>query len=142
MAPPRRGKRFGWLLLGTALLFILTILFTLRTPGNARDVAGDSNVERYPIQIVQVQVRVMESFPVQAVAEVHGIIPDACYSVREPEVTRSANTFTITIIGERLRDRACAQVIRDYQRNLPLGALQPGDYVLHVNDVTTTFHID
>jgi hypothetical protein len=84
----------------------------------------------------------MESFPVQGVADVHGIIPDACSSVREPDVTRRENTFTIKIIGERPRGRACAQVIRDYQRNIPLGVLPPGDYVLHVNDVTTRFHID
>ncbi len=142
MASARRGKRFGWLLLGTALLVILTILFTLRTPDNVQDVGGDRNVERYPIQIVQIQLRVMESFPVQGMADVRGIIPDACSSVREPEVTRSGYTFTIKIIGERPRDRACAQVIREYQRNIPLGALQPGDYVLHVNDVTTRFHID
>lgn len=142
MAPPRRGKRFGWLLFGSALLVILTILFTLQSPDNVRDVPGGTNMERFPIQITQVQLHVMESFPVQGVADVRGIIPNSCSSALEPEVTRSDNTFAIKIIGERPRDRACAQVIREYQRNIPLGTLQPGDYVLHVNEVTTRFHID
>ncbi len=74
MAPPRRGKRFGWLLFGTALLVILTILFTLSSPDNVRDVPGGANMERFLIQITQVQLRVMESFPVQGVADVRGIV--------------------------------------------------------------------
>lgn len=141
MSAPIRRKRFEWLLIGAGLLVVITILFTLQSPDNKRDAPGEANMERFRLQIAQVQLRVMESSPVQGVVEVQGIIPDACSTVREPEVSRSGNTVTIQIFGERPRDRACAQVIRVYQQNVPLGALQPGDYVLHVNDVTTGFHI-
>lgn len=141
MAAPRIRKRFEWLLIGFVLLVIATILFTFRAPGSQPDVPSGGDFERFPLQIIQVQVRLLESFPVQGIADVQGIIPDACSSALEPEITRNGNTITIRIIGERPRDRACAQVIRDYQRNIALGALQSGDYVLHVNDVTTTFHI-
>ena len=135
MAAPIRRKRFEWLLAGAALLLVITILFTLQSPDNKRDVPGNVNTQRFPLQIAQIQLRVMESSPVQ------GIIPDACSTVREPEVSRSGNTISIQIFGERRRDRACAQVVRVYQQSIPLGALQPGDYVLHVNGVTTGFHI-
>ena len=63
-------------------------------------------------------------------SSVQGIIPDACSMVREPEVSRSGNTITIQVFGERPRHRACARVVRVYQQSIPLGALQPRDYVL------------
>lgn len=142
MAARSRRHRTRWFLPGIILLVIATMLFTFRAPDNEQDVSGGVNVERFPIQITQVQFRVMESFPVQVMVEVQGIIPDACTSALEPEVSRSGNTIDVQILGERPGDRACAQVIRDYSRNIPLGAFPPGDYVVHVNDVTTNFHID
>jgi hypothetical protein len=74
-------------------------------------------------------------------SSVQGIIPDACSTVCEPEVSRSRNMITIQVFVEHPSDRACAQLVRLYQQSIPLGALQPGDYVLHVNGVTTDFHI-
>ncbi len=142
MASPSRGKRSFWYFPGVLFLVFATILFTLRAPDSNRDVPGDTNVERFLIQITQIQVRLMESIPVQVMADVNGIIPDACSSALEPEVTRSGNTITVRIIGERPRDLACAQVIRDYTRNISLGTFEPGDYTLNVNDATTSFHVD
>lgn len=142
VSPSRQRRSRLWFLPGLILLLVVTILFTLLAPDNVRDVPGTANQARFPIQIVQIQLRMMESLPVQVVAEVHGIIPDACSSALEPEVTRSGNTIDVRIIVERPRDLACAQVIRDYERNIPLGAFQPGDYILHINDTTTRFHVD
>jgi hypothetical protein len=124
MAAPIRSKRFEGLVAGAALLLVIAILFTLQSPDNKRDVPGNANTQRFPLQIAQIQLRVMESSLVQ------GITPDACSTVCEPEVSRSGNTITIQIFGERPRDRACAQVVLGVSaehpaRRAPAGRLRP-----------------
>ena len=49
MAAPIRRKRFEWLLAGAALLLVITILFTLQSPDNKRDVPGNANTQCFPL---------------------------------------------------------------------------------------------
>ncbi len=110
----------------------------LATPGTPS--GGD--VLTRPIQIDQVQVILAESHPVQVSVHVTGYLSDSCTVAREPEVRRSGDTVTVTILGDRPRLALCAQVILPYERTIPLGSFSPGSYTVRVNDVTRTFRVD
>ncbi len=102
---------------------------------------GDTTMITRPLQIEQIDVLVAESYPPQVSVTVAGVIPDSCTKPRDPQVSRDGSTFTITILGERPADMACAQVISTYQQTIPLGTVQPGNYQVIVNGVRKDFTV-
>ncbi len=95
-----------------------------------------------PLQIESVDVLVAESNPPKVSVKVTGVIPDACTSPRDPQISQDGSTFTITILGDRPADMACAQVISTYQQTIPIGTLQPGNYRVVVNGVNKDFTVN
>jgi hypothetical protein len=96
-----------------------------------------------PIQITKVDVLLLESFPVQGMAHVEGIIGDACSTLLPIEQSRSGSTITISIRMQRLPAGAlCVQVAKLYDETISLGTLSTGEYALRVNDVEEEFRVD
>jgi inhibitor of cysteine peptidase len=107
------------------------------TPTSADDLVVE------PIQVEEVDVLILESFPPQAVAHVRGILGDGCSEFHSLEQERSGNTVTVTILRERPRDAICIQIGKLYEERIPLEGQYPaGQYVLHVNDVVTRFRTE
>jgi hypothetical protein len=102
---------------------------------------GSESMITAPLQIESVDVLVAESNPPQVFAKVSGIIPDSCTNPREPQIKREGSTFTITILGERPADVACAQIVSQYEKSIPLGTLDPGQYTVVVNGVSKPFTV-
>ena len=103
--------------------------------------ADDLLVE--PIQVENVDVRVLESFPPQAVANIQGVLGDGCSEFHSLRQERSGNTVTVTILRQRPRDAICIQIAKLYEENIRLeGQYPPGRYVLRVNGVVTRFRTD
>jgi hypothetical protein len=95
-----------------------------------------------PIQIDQVEVRIVESLPVQVFAHVTGVIGDGCSEAMPVKQTREGNTLTLTINRQRPAEAMCTQIAKIYEETIQLtGDFPPGEYVLKVNDVTQAFTI-
>lgn len=95
-----------------------------------------------PIQITEVEVLVLESFPAQVMAHVTGVIGDGCATLLPEEVERSASEITISILRQRPADAVCTQIAKLYDERIALGTFPPGEYVLRVNDVEERFRVD
>lgn len=96
------------------------------------------------LTVETVEIRVLESFPVQVSAAVTGYLRDGCESLGATTQARSGNTITVTIATEREMDRSCIQVISPVAQNVRLeGEFVSGStYVLRVNSVERTFRVD
>jgi hypothetical protein len=99
---------------------------------------------RLPLPIESVEVSLMESQPVQVAVEVRGYVPDSCHAFKGASQRRDGNSFSIEMFMERTApaDAACLLRIEIVERSFPLGPLPAGDYVVNVNGVRRSFHID
>jgi inhibitor of cysteine peptidase len=95
------------------------------------------------LTVESVQVRIMESFPVQVSAQVKGYLRDGCESLAGTTQARSGNAITVTIATSRAQGRACIQSIATVEENVRLdGTFVPGTYVVRVNGIEQTFRVD
>ena len=119
-----------------ALALVLLPLLACESPTAARE------ADRLTVE--SVEVRILESFPVQVSASVSGYLRDGCETLGATTQSRSGNTITVTIATDRdTSDRACIQVISRVQQDVRLeGAFPSGTYVLRVNGVERTFRVD
>jgi inhibitor of cysteine peptidase len=97
------------------------------------------------LTVEKVDVRIMESFPVQVTASVTGYLRDSCEALGATTQSRSGNTITVTIATERdnTTERVCLHVISPVTQDVRLaGAFTTGTYVVRVNGVEQTFRVD
>jgi hypothetical protein len=100
---------------------------------------GDRLVELVTVE--NVEVNIAESYPVQVFVRVTGYLPDPCWEAQTPTISQDGNRFEIEIYAERDPDEVCAQVIQDYEETIPLGTMDPGNYVVSVNGVEQSFEV-
>ena len=125
----------------TLVCAVLTAVLVACSDQSTPTSADDLVVE--PIQVEEVDVLVLESFPPQAVAHVRGVLGDGCSEFHSLQQERSGNAVTVTILRERPRDAICIQIGKLYEENIPLmGQYPAGNYVLRVNEVVTRFRTE
>lgn len=89
-----------------------------------------------PHVITEVNVRVMESFPMQIVLEVTGYQPDGCEAEVKVDQQREGNTVRVSIYRVLPPDIMCTMEVVDYAADIPLeGGFEPGKYIFDVNGV-------
>lgn len=95
-------------------------------------------------KVLEVNVGIMESWPLQASAQVHGELGDGCTEIHDIETEREGNQFNITITTERPEEAVCTMILRTFDENIPLDieGLEAGDYVVNANGVETTFTLE
>jgi len=91
-----------------------------------------------------IDIRIMESFPVQVNVAVWGNLPDGCTEIDEAQVQREGNLFRITLTTRRPADRLCTEALMPYEHVIPLDVygLPAGDYTVDVNGVMGTFTLE
>lgn len=96
--------------------------------------AGEALVE-------SLEVRILESFPVQVQAVVRGQLPDACVAITNKEVVSAGPTFRIRLTTARQTDRICAQVLMPFEEvvALDVAGLPAGAYDVRINDLVEPF---
>lgn len=144
--PARRLALYALVALIAVLAIVAAILWSQDDEPAAGGGAGGSGTPggttvTKPIHIETVDIRIAESYPPQLFAEVTGYLPDGCTVPLDPEISRSDNTITVTILGERDPDAMCTQVLIDYHKNIPLGSVDPGEYTVIVNDHSQTITV-
>lgn len=91
-----------------------------------------------------VEIRILESLPVQVQVVAMGNLPDGCTEIGEAIVEQIEDAFTVTLTTRRPADAMCTQAIVPFEEIIPLSVddLPAGEYTVTVNDVTESFTLD
>jgi inhibitor of cysteine peptidase len=92
----------------------------------------------------EIDVMLLESFPVQVNVRVQGNLPDGCTYLDEIEEQREGNTITVTIWTVRDPEAMCTMALVPFEEVISLDAegLPAGEYTVVVQDQTDTFRLD
>lgn len=103
------------------------------------DRGGDLQYGEAPVE--NVEVRMLESFPLQVQLHVEGYMPDGCTEIDETQVEQQDNHFEVMLTTVRPVDMACTEAIEPFEMNIPLDVygLPAGEYTVDVNGVEASF---
>lgn len=95
------------------------------------------------VVVEQVDIRILESFPVQVQVTTRGKLPDACSLIDEAVQSREGNDYTVTLTLTRRPDAKCALQATPFEHTIVLDVqgLKAGVYRVTVNGVTGTFEL-
>lgn len=93
--------------------------------------------------VESLDVRILESFPVQVQAVVSGYLPDSCTQIVSVGAINAGTTFRIRMDTERPADALCAMVITNFEEvvTLETAGLPAGAYDVRVNDLMVAFEL-
>ena len=91
----------------------------------------------------EIDILILESFPVQINVIARGNLPDPCTEISEVLQEREGDTFFITIKTYR-SPGFCIQVLAPFEEIIPLDVygLPAGTYTVDVNGVQDTFDLE
>jgi inhibitor of cysteine peptidase len=96
--------------------------------------------------INNVELMILESFPVQVRALIRGDLPDGCTSISGIETERNvdARRFTVRIETTRDDEDICTQALVPFEESVELDVrgLPAGTYTVDVHGETATFTLD
>ena len=131
------------------ILIILAILAQGIYNGfSYKESASDINILTKPEPgnaiVDNIDILVLESFPLQINAVVSGNVPDGCTTVFEKEIALIDKTFYVVLDNSRNPDDICIQVITPYEKNIALNIynFKAGEYFVDVNGVVKSFVLD
>ncbi len=119
-------------------IILAIVLLAGCAPGEPEDsgefIRGEAVVE-------DVEILFLESFPLGVHAVASGYLPDPCTDIDEITVEMDGNHFEVLITTLREADVMCAQVIEEFEQNVPLDVygLPAGDYTVTVNGIDAEF---
>ena len=133
------------LLQGLGIGMLLVALVTACAPSEAGDPSTD-DVIRGEATVEEVDLQIMESFPVQVAAIARGNLSDGCTEIDEVRSSFDAEnkTFMVTITTVRDEDAVCTQALVPFEERIALDVrgLSAGTYTVDVNGVRETFTFD
>jgi len=93
--------------------------------------------------VEEIEIVILESFPVQVQVIARGNLPDPCTEISEILQEREDDTFFITIKTYR-SPGFCIQVLAPFEEIIPLDVygLPAGTYTVDVNGVQATFDLE
>jgi inhibitor of cysteine peptidase len=91
--------------------------------------------------IERVDVRILETNPVQIEAVIRGQLPDSCSLIQDAGVGVVGNVFNIRLTTARQLNQRCIQVFTPFEQIVRLGSPEPaaGTYEVHVGQVVESF---
>jgi len=103
----------------------------------------EENMIENPANVNDVEILILESFPIQVNVIVHGEFPDICTEIAKVTTAREGPAFLVTITTRRPADAVCAQVITSFEKviSLDVAGLKKGTYPVDVNGVRSTFEL-
>jgi inhibitor of cysteine peptidase len=95
--------------------------------------------------VEEIDIRILESFPVQVHVTARGYLPDGCTVINEnaTNVQREGNTFNVYLETMRPKEAICTEALVPFEQNIPLDVygLERGTYIVNVNGVEGTFEL-
>ncbi len=103
--------------------------------------ATESRIITTEAMVEDIEIRLLESFPIQVHVVARGNLPDGCTEIAEVTEEREGNTFRVTITTSRPADKMCAQMLVPFEEviRLDVVGLSAGMYTVDVNGVSDTF---
>lgn len=94
--------------------------------------------------VEELDVLVMESFPVQVSAVVKGNLPDGCTLIEEIESTREENRFEVLVRTSRESQQICTQALVPFEEVVSLEVLDlpAGEYLVVSRGASASFTLD
>lgn len=94
--------------------------------------------------VENIQILILESFPVQINVVAKGYLPDGCTKIDQIIKNREGNTFFVTITTKRPADAMCTMAIVPFEEviSLDVYGLEAGDYEVNVNGIIDSFTLD
>jgi hypothetical protein len=94
--------------------------------------------------VEDLQIMILESFPVQVRAIIRGSLPDGCTTVKEINPTRDGKAFNIQIITERPAGAMCTEALVPFEETVSLDVygLPAGNYTVKAGEQTASFTLD
>lgn len=112
---------------------------------NYTDNNGNSEYAYDDAIVEDVEIMILESFPVQARAVASGYLPDGCTHIDEANTTveRNGNVFNVSLRTIRPMDAICTEAIVPFEQtiNLDVYGLDKGTYTVNVNGIEKTFEL-
>ena len=95
------------------------------------------------VPVEEIEIVILESFPVQVQVIARGNLPDPCTEIFEVLQERKENTFFVAIKTYR-PPGFCIQVLAPFEEIIPLEVygLPAGTYTVDVNGVQDTFDLE
>ena len=110
--------------------------------GNGGDPSGNAPIHATGEAIVEsIEIRILESDPLQVQAVVRGQLPDACAFIESTGVSAEGTTFRIRMTTAHQPNQRCAAMLTPFEEVVPLGSPQPatGTYDVRINDLVESF---
>jgi len=109
-------------------------------PIDGADDTGIINGEAY---VENVDILILESFPVQIRAVISGYVSDSCTMLTEIVTHNIGNDFFVRVPTARNADAVCAQVETPFEKSVSLDVygLPAGVYNVDVNGFDATFEL-
>ncbi|MFC1595154.1 hypothetical protein ACFL3E_01875 [Patescibacteria group bacterium] len=91
----------------------------------------------------EIEIQIMESFPVQVSVVAKGNLADACTALGDITNNLEDDTFFINIGTKRPADMMCSQALVPFEKIIPLEAegLKAGVYNVNVNGIIDSFEL-
>lgn len=106
---------------------------------------GGWNSYQQQAYVDQIQINIMESFPLQVSVTVTGNLPDGCTTLAEIRALQvDDHTFEILVFTNRMKDVLCTQALVPFEEivHLDVHKLPAGTYTVKAYDLIETFTFD
>jgi len=114
---------------------------TATTAPSQEPTAVEGGVITGEAMVEDIEILLLESFPIQVLVVAQGNLPDSCTEIAETTVEQDGNTFRVTITTSRPADAMCAQALVPFEERISLDVvgLPAGVYTVNINGVSDTF---
>jgi hypothetical protein len=94
-------------------------------------------------QVDEIEISILESFPVQVAVTARGYLPDGCTSIDTVTQERTGQEIRVTITTTRPADAMCTQALIPFQQafSVDVLGLPAGTYTVNVNGVSDIFEL-
>ncbi len=135
-------KTLMWVLFAIAVVVIGIVLIT-----RAKDKdLSDENVVIGEAVVEDIDIMMLESFPVEVSVRARGYTPDGCTLVGDITQNYAEKTFMVTVKSKRPLDAEnCTQALVPFEKTIRLSGvvgLPKGTYTVDVNGIIGTFTLD
>lgn len=113
------------------------------TPAPASPSPEEVNLERSLANVEELDLLILESFPVQVHAVISGILPDGCTTLDEISASRDGNRFSILLVTAHDASAPCTEAEVPFEETVVLDVLDlaAGTYQVDANGVTDSFEL-
>lgn len=100
------------------------------------------DMTRFDTVIETAEILVQESFPPQLVLEVTGYQPDGCEFPVQVDTRQEGDTLYVDIYRLVPNNVRCPRSITPYEASISLGAFEPGEYTININNGMQTVEVE